>query len=483
MARSLQSFYPYVPAWAQNVGISLYGLSYRRERLGGDFEQHVAAFKERDRWSPEQMQAYVHQQLRNVLTHALEQVPYYQKTWSKAGATRADLAQMTLASLSTLPITPKSDLRGTPDAFVAQNVAAREKLHRYNSSGSTGTPVTAICTSDGHRRFIAAREARSFGWAGSSVRRPRSMIGGRLVVAKGIAQPPFHRYNWAERQVYFSAYHIAPSHVGEYVRAFNRHRPKLLTGYAYSHYSLARMMCEQSVSLDYEPEAVVLSSEKLTAEMKRVIQQAFRARAYEEYGAVENCVLATECEHGSLHVSPDFGVLELVDREGKPVPPGVEGRVVCTSLLNEAQPLIRYEVGDVGIWSGKPCPCGRNHLPVLQEIVGRLEDVVVGADGRELVRFHGIFIDLPHVLEGQVIQETLTRFRVKVVPQSQFGAEDERLIRQRFVQRLGPVDVEIEAVAAIPRTERGKFRAVICNLPPEEKNRARRARVMEMAGL
>src|ERR1035437_1546149 len=137
MARSLQSFYPYVPAWAQNVGISLYGLSYRRERLGGDFEQHVAAFKERDRWSPEQMQTYVHQQLRNVLTHALEQVPYYQKIWSKAGATRTDLAQMTLAGLSTLPITPKADLRATPDAFVAQNIAAREKLHRYNSSGST----------------------------------------------------------------------------------------------------------------------------------------------------------------------------------------------------------------------------------------------------------------------------------------------------------------------------------------------------------
>ncbi len=482
MAHLFERVYPYVPAWAQNLGISMYGLSYRRERLGGDFEQYVAGFRERDRWSPEQMQAYVHQQLRNVLTHAFEQVPYYQKTWSKVGATRTDLARMTVAGLTALPITHKADVRVAPDAFVAQKVAVRQKLHRYHSSGSTGTPVTAICTSDGHRKFIAAREARSFGWAGSSVHRPRSMIGGRLVVPKGIARPPFHRYNWAERQVYFSAYHIAPGHVREYVGAFNRHRPKLLTGYAYSHYLLARMMCEQSVSLDYEPEAIVLSSEKLTGEMKRVIQQAFRARAYEEYGAVENCVLATECEHGNLHVSPDFGVLELVDQDGQPVPPGVEGRVLCTSLLNEAQPLIRYEVGDLGVLSAKPCPCGRNHLPVLQEIVGRLEDVVVGPDGREMVRFHGIFIDLPHVLEGQVVQEALTRFKVRVVPQDDFGFEDERLIRQRFAERLGPVDVQIETVAAIPRTERGKFRAVICNLSAEEKNRVRRAQARGLIG-
>lgn len=482
MAHSLERFYPYMPAWVQNVGISMYGLSYRRERLGGDFERYVAGFQERDRWSQEQMQAYVDEQLRHVLTHAFEHVPYYQKSFKKAGVTRLELTRMTTADLPQLPVTSKSDLRLMPDAFVADNIAAQQKLHRYHSSGSTGTPVTAICTSDGHRRFIAAREARSFGWAGSSVRRPRSMIGGRLVVPKGVAQAPFHRYNWAERQVYFSAYHISPDHVGKYVEAFNHHRPKLLTGYAYSHYLLARMMCEQAVSLDYEPEAVVLSSEKLTPEMKRVIRRAFRARAYEEYGAVENCVLATECEHGNLHVSPDFGVLELVDSDGNPVPPGVEGRILCTSLLNEAQPLIRYEVGDVGIWSAKPCPCGRNHLPVLQEIVGRLEDVVIGPDGREMVRFHGVFIDLPHVLEGQVIQETLTRFRVKVVPQDGFGPEDEKLIRQRFAQRLGSVNVEIERVTAIPRTERGKFRAVICQLSPEEKNRARSARVMEVVG-
>jgi len=482
MAHFLERFYPYVPAWAQNLGISAYGLSYRRERLGGDFEEYVAGFRERDRWSAEQMQAYVHQELRNMLTHAFEQVPYYKKAWSKVGATRADLAQMTADDLSTLPITPKRDLRTMPEAFVAKNVATSQKLHRYASSGSTGTPVTAICTSDGHRKFIAAREARSFGWAGSSVRRPRSMIGGRLVVPRRVARPPFHRYNWVERQVYFSCYHIAPAHVGEYIRVFNHHRPEVLTGYAFSHYLLARMMCEQSRFLDYEPEAIVLGSEKLTPKMKQVIQRAFRARVYEEYGAVENCMLATECEHGNLHVSPDFGVLELVDSEGKPVPPGVEGRVLCTSLLNEAQPLIRYEIGDVGIWSRRPCPCGRNHLPVLQEIVGRLEDVVIAPDGREMVRFHWVFNDLPHVLEGQVIQEALTRFRVKLVPQNQFSAEDEESIRQRFARRLGPVEVVIEKVAAIPRTERGKFRSVICNLSPEEKSRIRRTQREELVG-
>lgn len=463
MASKLERFYPYVPVFAQNLGISLFGLLWHQERLGGRFEEHVAAFRERERWGADRFATHVEGELRRTLLHAFDQVPYYRRRWTEAGVRMADLQRLSVAELPKLPITPKQDLRLAPDAFVAADVAAQNKLKRFSTSGSTGTPITAICTADAHRRYIAAREARSFGWAGTSVRKPRSMIGGRLVVPRGISRGPFHRYNWVEKQVYFSAYHIAPAHVADYVAAFNRHRPRVMTGYAYSHYLLAKMMCDAGLRLDYEPDALVLGSEKLTAEMKAVIRQAFRARAYEEYGATENCVLATECEQGRLHAHPDFGIIEIVDAQGQPVPPGVEGRILCTGLQNEAQPLIRYEIGDMGIWSAESCPCGRGHLPVLQEIVGRLEDVVVGPDGRELVRFHGIFVDLPHVLEGQVIQEAPDRFTLKVVAGEGFGGNEEAMIRRRFLQRLGSVRVDIARVSEIPRNERGKYRAVVRN--------------------
>ncbi|MEQ1935276.1 MAG: hypothetical protein ABL962_15560 [Fimbriimonadaceae bacterium] len=464
MAHKLERLYPYVPVFVQNLGISLFGLAWRHQRLGGRYEEYVAAFRERAGGNVERAEAYVQSELRNTLSHAFAEVPFYRGRWRDAGITHADLQRMTVADLSELPVVPKRELRKSPDAFVAEDIAAGSQLKRFHSSGTTGTPITAICTADGHRRFVAAREARSFGWAGTSVRKSRSMIGGRLVVPHGDSRGPFHRYNCVEKQVYFSAYHIAPANVREYVRAFNHYHPRVMTGYAYSHYILARMMVEAGLALDYEPDALVLGSEKLTPEMKSVIQQAFRARAYEEYGCVENCMLATECEHGSLHAHPDFGIIEIVDEEGRRVPPGVTGRILCTSLLNEAQPLVRYEIGDLGAWSEEQCPCGRNHLPVLKEIVGRLEDVVTGPDGRQMVRFHGIFIDLPNVFEGQVIQETPDQFTVKVVTRDGFGAAEEAIIRTRFAERLGPVQVTIQRVREIPRTERGKFRAVISNV-------------------
>ncbi len=458
--------YPHVPVWAQNVGISLYGLMYRKERLGGRFQEWVSDFQQRDRWSADQMQMFLQERLRQVLRHAFEQTPYYSRVWRDVGLGVNDLANFRLEDLRKLPTTPKEAVRRRPFDFVAQNVAREHKLLKYYTSGSTGTPVTCYCTADGHRSFIAAREVRSFGWAGASIRSRRSMIGGRLVVPQADSAPPYYRYNWAERQVYFSAFHISPSRISSYIRGFNRHRPELLTGYAYSHYALGRMMLESGARLDYEPKALVLSSEKLTPEMKQVIAAAFRARPYEEYGAVEQCVLATECEEGNLHANPDFGIVEILDDHGHSVPPGREGRIVCTSLLNDAQPLIRYEIGDIGAWSEGGCSCGRNHLPILKEVCGRIEDAVVCRDGRELVRFHGIFINLPNVIEAQVIQETIDRIRIKVVANEKFGYAEQNLIRERVAeQRLGSVHVEIEQVPAIERTERGKFRAVISHLP------------------
>lgn len=470
MASAFEKFYPYAPVWAQNLAISAYGLAWRRERLGGAFDEYVAAYRERDRWPAERLREFVDAKLRQVLLHAFEQVPYYRRKWTEAGVCRADLERMTQDRLADLPVTPKADLRQFGDQFTAENFRGKD-LKEQKTSGSTGTPIVAVCTADEHREFIAAREVRSFGWAGTSIKDPRSMIGGRMVVPKASAQPPYHRYNFAERQVYFSAYHIAPDTVADYVAAWNKHRPRLLTGYAYSHFSIARMMLIQGLRLKYEPRAVVLSSEKLTDEMKRVIRESFGARAYEEYAAVENCALATECEAGRLHSSPDFGITEIVDEDGAAAGPGVEGRVLCTSLVKLAQPLIRYEIGDAAVWSADRCECGRDHLPVLREVLGRLEDVVVGPDGREMVRFHGIFIALPHVAEAQVIQEALDRLTIKVVPTPGYGVDDERLIRRRIDERLTGMQVAIETVPAIPRTERGKFRAVISRLSPAERNR------------
>ena len=477
MKSLLQRMYPYLPVSVQNAGISAYGYVYKRERFGPAFQPTVAEFEERDRWNRERMHEYTNEALRAVLLRAYD-APFYRERWSRAGLDARHLRDISTETLNRLPIVSKEDLRQNPLAFVPDRGAPVKGLLTYFSSGSSGTPIKAICTRGGQQRFAAAREVRSYRWAGTSILRPRAMIGGQPIVSRADARPPYHRYNFAERQVYFSAYHISPKTVSSYVEGFNRYHPECVTGYAFSQFLIARLMLEQGLTFTFALRAAITSSEPLTMSMRDVIHRAWGCRAYQEYGSVENCGLATECEEGSLHVSPDFGVIEIVDAEGNPAGPGVEGRVLCTSLLNDAQFLVRYEIGDTAAWSDERCSCGRDHLPRLKALTGRLEDVVVGPDGRELVRFHSIFINVPHVLQGQIVQNASDRFLVRVIAEDGFGSEQAAEIRKRMTARLGEVAVEIERVAELERSSRGKVRAVVRRLPGNgESSRERRQRL------
>jgi phenylacetate-CoA ligase len=125
---------------------------------------------------------------------------------------------------------------------------------------------------------------------------------------------------------------------------------------------------------------------------------------------------------------------------------------------------VRYRLGDLAAWDPEPCPCGRA-MPVVREVVGRIEDLVIGADGRGMSCFHNVFDEHSRVREGQIIQETLDRIRVKVVPAEGFGPSEEAEIARRVCESMrSSLDVVVERVEQIPRTHAGKFVFVISHV-------------------
>lgn len=450
----LDHIYSRLPVWAQHGAVTAFGMYWSWLRFGPGFGRFLELYRQRDRWTARQWSEWQSQELAALLIECAKSVPHYSTTWtpSEKRAARA-------GRLDELPLLGKEPLRSNPRAFVRTNLRAHPELTFY-TSGSTGTPIASIWTVQECRRALAVREARSAGWAGVSFRLPRGTFSGRMVEPNPDSAGPFHRFNLAERQVYLSAFHLRRDTALQYVRALKTHSIQWITGYAVSSYLLAKFILEERLPMD-ELKAVVTTSEKLTPGMREVMEAAFGCRVYEEYSTVENALFASECEFGRLHISPDVAVVEILRPDGTPCAPGETGEIVATCLLRDYQPLIRYRLGDLGQWDACPCPCGRQ-MPVLKEVVGRLEDIVVGPDGRQMVRFHGIFINQPRVQEGQIIQETRDRIRVKVVPAGSFGPGDELEIVNRVRQRLGAeVGVIVETVPEIPRTRAGKFRAVI----------------------
>ena len=452
-----ERFYAALPVWGQNLAVTLYGRYWKRLRFGGDYDAQVAAFRERDTWSADRWASWQRSALTEVLSEAASEVPHYRGSWSpeeKVAAAAGDL--------SGLPLLEKEPLRRAPEAFINQ-ARLRPDAKTFHTSGTSGTPIAAAFTPEELRATMAVREVRSAGWADVSFEDPRATFSGRIVVPDAKSRGPFHRFNQAEKQVYFSAFHLSPNNAARYVQALHDHETVWLTGYAVSSYLLARSMIAQNLPKPPHLRAIVTTSEKLEPAMRETVESAFGCPAFEEYSTVENASFASECEHHCLHVSPDVGIIEILDENGLPCRPGEVGEVVVTSIVKRLQPLVRFRLGDLASWSAEPCPCGRA-LPVLQQVVGRVEDVIRTADGRETVRFHGVFTGLSQIVEAQVVQTALDHLAIHVVA-STFDTNLEREIIRRVHERLGEgVRVDVVEMDSIPRSASGKFQPVISKI-------------------
>jgi phenylacetate-CoA ligase len=94
--------------------------------------------------------------------------------------------------------------------------------------------------------------------------------------------------------------------------------------------------------------------------------------------------------------------------------------------------------------------------------------MLVAPNGRLIGRLDPVFKGGMPIREAQIIQDSLRRVRVLYVPSAEYTIAAGNILIQRVRDRMGQIEVVLESVNEIPRGPNGKFRAVICNLLPEE---------------
>jgi phenylacetate-coenzyme A ligase PaaK-like adenylate-forming protein len=191
----------------------------------------------------------------------------------------------------------------------------------------------------------------------------------------------------------------------EIVAELQRFRPAVLNGYASA---VALVAAEQAAGrLDIDPALVVTAAEGLPPQAYARIAEAFGATVRDQYGCSEFMGLATGCARGWLHVNADWALLEPVDADGAPTPPGEPSHtVLLTNLANRLQPVIRYDLGDSVTVRPDPCPCG-NPLPAVR-VQGRTADVLTFATPAGPVR-------VPPLALGTAVDRVVGVHRFQVV--------------------------------------------------------------------
>lgn len=177
--------------------------------------------------------------------------------------------------------------------------------------------------------------------------------------------------------------------------------------------------------------------------------------------------LVTQCDHGTYHVEPEFGVVELLDG-GRPVGPGERGEIVATGFINPVMPLIRYRMGDYAIRGSGSCACGRPG-ETIERIEGRMDDVIVTPEGNLVGRLDPIFKSVASLYETRIVQDRVDHLRVEVVASSDFTKKMEDELTAQLRLRVGPsMRIDVVRVTSIERTGSGKLRTTVnlVNRPP-----------------
>ena len=459
MRQQLQQFYHHLPPLLKTAVVSLYGYHLRGWRFSENTDRLTSEALERDHWTGAQWAAWQREHLSELLHKAATEVPYYAAYWQKR---RAKGDRASFEHLENWPVLSKEEVREQPRAFVREGLETR-KLFKLNSSGTSGTPMQLWRSRDANRAWYALFEARWRRWHGVTRHDRWALIGGRLIVPAERKKPPFWVYNAALKQLYLSPSHISPDNVAAYLKALETHEVSYLIGFASSMYAVAQMTRQQGLKAP-QLKVVISQAESLSDAQRRCIGDVFACPVINTYGMSEAVMAAGECAHGTMHLWPDVGVIEVLqDDADTPVAANGVGRFICTGLLNSAMPLVRYEVGDRGAVSTEPsnCACGRT-LPELLKVEGRMIDNIVTPDGRKIFWLGAVLNDLP-IFETQIVQMSHNALHVKVVPLETYSEHDSETLRQRLIERVGTMTVTVERVQSIPRTKSGKFRFIVNN--------------------
>lgn len=432
--------------------------------------------RRRERWTRRQIDAYQARALHRLRTHAYAHAPFY----------RSFHAGLTHRPLHDLPILTKTMLHDHFDEIVTDRAVRREQVEAHVRSVRDAERflgryiVTATSGTSGNHGFILfdraewatvlasfTRYERHIGSFWGAIRRPR------LAVVS--SSTPWHLSARLGATVRSSWLPVLRLDVGEpldgMVRQLNAWKPQILATYA----SMAGILAgeQQAGRLQIAPARIVSSAEVLTEELRRRIEAAWgKGSVFNQYGASEGGTFAVECaSHQGLHVFEDLVILEVVDRQNRPVPAGTCGdKVLITVLFDYTQPLIRYELSDSVQVAATPCPCGCA-FALIDGIQGRQEEVLRFPDrsGGTVAVHPMIFyriLDATAAAGWQVIQEP---GRLCLHVSGPFGAVDEPMLVdsvRHALQRLGAVTppIHVQWRQDVARGETGKAARIVSHL-------------------
>lgn len=408
-------------------------------------------------WSPAELEQLQLRKLNAFLVELDSHVPYYRDLFKRLGLKPGHFGS--LSELQQLPLLGKPEIRAHGEAMKSDRGRV---LKRYNTGGSSGEPLVFYIGKDRVSHDVAAKW-RATRWWGVDIGDPEMVLWGSPIEL-GAQDRVRGLRDLLLRTELLPAFEMSPAKLDGFIAALRRKRPRMLFGYPSALAHIARHARERGQTMDdLGIKVAFVTSERLYDEQRSLISEVFACPVANGYGGRDAGFIAHQCPAGGMHLSAEDILVELLDREGRPVPLGEAGEIVVTHMATADFPFVRYRTGDVAVMDDRRCACGRG-LPMLKEIQGRSTDFVISADGTIMHGLALIYIlrDLPGLRAFKVVQHSRMRTEVLLVPEPGFERGQSSHIVAAFKKRLGAaVEIDVQFVEQIAPEKSGKFRYII----------------------
>jgi phenylacetate-CoA ligase len=276
-----------------------------------------------------------------------------------------------------IPILTKKDIQRPFEEILSVN--STKGLYHHNTSGSSGTPFVFAKNKKSHAKALALYLSR--------LQRIGVDYGSDLqarfygIPKKGV---PYYKEIIKDRlaaRVRFPVFDLTDDRLNEILKSFAKNPFVYINGYTNSILLFANFLIRKNILLkDICPSlrCVIPTSEVCTSTHRELMEKAFGVEVFVEYGAAELDIIAMEDMSHNFNVNNETLWVEILDESNQPVKPGEVGRVVVTSLFNEAMPFIRYDLGDRVKLGTKTTATHRT----IDYVEGRVNDNIILPSGK-----------------------------------------------------------------------------------------------------
>jgi len=420
--------------------------------LGQKMMQRLKFLEQAQYWQREQIVDRQNRDLQTLILTSYAEVPFYRDLMNDHGLHPSEIRSA--EDLAKLPVVTKDMLRSAyPDRATRKT---GQKTYEAKTSGSTG------------KNFVVLEDAQTAGWYRAAFMLALEWSGWQ------IGEPQLQTGMTLKRSLdrrlkdmllgchYVSAYQLDNSHLDAILAAVENKKLRYLWGYPGSIYYLAKRASE--LGWNQPMKAISTWGDSLYPAYRAAIESAFACRVFDTYGCGEGFQVAAQCEFGNYHVHALDVIVEYLDEKHLPVAEGDVGNLVITRLHPGPMPLIRYQVGDLGVSAAShTCACGRE-LPVMQSVQGRNADVIMTPSGNRLIVhfFTGILEHFKAIDSFQVEQDRSDHILIRIIPNNditpELVGEISHALKEKGAQDLA---IDVESVRSIPLSPAGKHHFII----------------------